>query len=209
MENKSDENLKDISNSSLKKMRKKGIAIFSLCFVILAGFLIFTKNYKIPLPFDANRMSVEPVASVVVEKDGRTSWVELNTAIHNSYVENDCKDVINVLNRNYKGINGISEESVGRTISRDGNEVRVVYYCYTKTLWNSLFVDSDLQEYSEGGRSTGTDMYGEHFQSIAYKPQMIEVYYLPQKNLHELENLSDVEYDNLKEKSDLIFSGMI
>ena len=38
---------------------------------------------------------------------------------------------------------------------------------------------------------------------------MIEVYYLPQKNLHELENLSDVEYDNLKEKSDLIFSGMI
>ena len=178
MENKSDETLKDISNSSLKKMRKKGVAIFSLCFVLLAGFLVFTIIYKIPLPFDENRMSVEPVPSVVVEKDGRTSWVELNTAIHNGYVANDCKDVINVLNRNYKGINGISEESVGRTISRDGNEVRVVYYCYTKPLWNSLFVDSDLQEYSEGGRSTGTDMYGEHYQSIAYKPQMIEVYYL-------------------------------
>ena len=52
-------------------------------------------------------------------------------------------------------------------------------------------------------------MYGKDFQSKDYEPQMIEVYYLRQKNLHKLEELSDEEYDNLREKSDLIFSGMI
>lgn len=170
MRNKSDEFLNVSSNSVFRKLTKKRIVFFSFFFVLLIGFVAFTKTYEIPLPFDANRMSVEFVPSVVVEKNGRRSWKALENAIYNGDVEDDFEEVINVLNRNYRGINGISEESIGRTIVRNGNEVRVVYYCYTKPLWNSLFVDSDLQEYSESGRSTGTDMYGDSYESIAYKP---------------------------------------
>lgn len=197
--------------SFFKKLKaKKYPVLFSVCFVLLAGFFAFTHVYEIPLPFDAYRMSVETIPNaVIVDKHGETSWVELESAKYNGLVSDDYENVIHVLSRNYQGINGISESSVGRTINRDGDDVRVVYYCYSKPLWNSLFADSDLQEYSEGGRSTGTDMYGNNYQRMSYESQPIEVYYLPRRNLHKIDDFSDVEYDHLREECELIWSGVI
>ena len=33
-------------------------------------------------------------------------------------------------------------------------------------------MDSDLQEYSESGSSTGTDMYGENYGGVDYESQI-------------------------------------
>lgn len=192
----------------LKKrlLRRNMMIAISACIVVFAAFFIFAHSYEIPLPFDSYRMSVELIPhAVVTNEDGKTSWEDLK------YVEPDeYNSVINVLTRVSRGINGISEESTGRTINRNGEEVRVVYYCYSKTLWNSLFIDSDLQEYSESGTSTGTDMYGDSFQSVDYEPQRIEVYYFPVRDLYDkMEKLSDEKYDQCKENLMLVWSGVI
>lgn len=203
---KPESNCKSIFNLKIKKY----LILFSVCFVLLAGFFVFANVYEIPLPFDANRMSVETIPyAIIVDKNGETSWVELESAKYNGLVSDNYENIIHVLSRNYQGINGISESSVGRTINRDGDDVRIVYYCYSKSLWNSLFIDSDLQEYSESGRSTGTDMYGNNYQRMGYESQTVEVYYLPRINLYKIDNLSDVEYDDLRKECELIWTGVI
>lgn len=201
-----DKNIDFLKKLKAKMLRRNIIAAAAICIVLLVSFVIFANNYEIPLPFDTYRMSVEFVPhAVVTNEDGKTLWVGLN------YVEPDeYSRVINVLTRISRGINGISEMSYGRTIKREGGEVRVVYYYYSKTLWNSLFVDPDLQEYSESGMSTGTDMYGDWFDSADPAPQMIEVYYLPVKELYDkMESLTDEEYDRLRENRMLVWSGII
>lgn len=87
----------------------------------------------------------------------------------------------------------------------------MVYYCYYKTLWDSWFYDADLSEESESGSVYGTNIYGDGFQNINYKPQMREIYYLPipLRNLYEIENLSDEEFDKLKESAYLIWKGVV
>lgn len=203
--------LSENNTALLKKQKKKvfrrNIMItLSACITILAVFFISACNYDIPLPFDAYRMSVELVPhAIVTNEDGSISWTDPD------YVEPDDYDnVINVLTRVSRGINGISEMSFGKTINRNGKNIRVVYYYYSKTLWNSLFVDPDLQEYSESGMSTGTDLYGDSFQTLNYAPQMVEIYYLPVKGIYDkMEHLSDEEYDQLRENRMLVWSGMI
>lgn len=203
---------KDIHFSHKVKMKltRKKKLIFS-CIAFLVGFVAFANFYVLPLPFDTYRMSVELVPhAVVVDKNGRVSWEELRSAVSRGTVPEDYKHVTNVLVRKYQGINGIGENSVGRTINRNGEDVRVVYYCYTKTLLDSLFLDPDLQEYSEAGTSTGTDLYGDSFETMAHEPQMTEVYYLPLTDLYNsTDELSDAEYDELRGNCDLIWSGTI
>lgn len=189
-----------------KVFRRNIVVTLSACITILAVFFIFAYNYDIPLPFDAYRMSVELVPhAIVTNEDGSISWIDPD------YVETDnYNNIINVLTRVYRGINGISEMSFGKTINRNGKNIRVVYYYYSKTLWNSLFVDPDLQEYSESGMSTGTDLYGDSFETLNHAPQMVEIYYLPVKGIYDkMEHLSDEEYDQLRENRMLVWSGMI
>lgn len=208
-----EENNINFFNDKKYKTSKKSKAIFlSSCItlLLLAGFFTFANFYEIPLPFDSYRMSVELMPSaVVISENGKVSWKELESAKSKGMVSGDYENVINVLYRNYQGINNISESSTGRTINRNGEDVRLVYYCYSKTLWNSLFKDPDLEEYSESGRSTGTDMYGGNYQSLNYEPQMTEVYYLPLRDLYKIDSLSDTEYDSLRADSGLIWRGTI
>lgn len=201
-----EKNIDFLKNLKKRMLRRNIIIAVSTCIMILAGFFIFAYNYEIPLPFDPYRMTVELVPNAVVTtEDGKTLWKGLD------YVEpDDYSSIIDVLTRVYRGINGISEVSDGRTINRNGEAVRVVYYYYSKTLWSSLFVDPDLQEYSESGTSTGTDMYGGNFQCADYKPQMTEVYYLPVKDIYDkMDHLSDEQYDQLRENQMLVWSGII
>lgn len=200
----------------LKKLRarirrKNMIVAICTCIVVLTGFFIFSRNYELPLPFDTYRMSVELFPSVAVtHKDGSISWENLDRAIAKGIEIDEDAHQLNVLQRVYRGINGVMECSTGRVVNRAGQEVRVVYYCYMKTLWDSLFVDPDLQEYSESGTSTGTDMYGDSYESKDYEPhQMIEVYYLPMRNLNKIDTLPDEEYDRLRENCMLVWSGVI
>ncbi len=192
------------------KMLHKNIMVALLtCAIVLCGLIIFAKNYELPLPFDSYRMFVELCPSAVVtNKDGRIMWKKLKPSNAGDAGKKDYGDVIHVVERVYRGISRISESSSGRNVNRNGENVRVVYYCYAKTLWTSLFFDSDLATYSESGSSTGSDIYGDSYQSTDYKPQMIEIYYLPVRNLHKLENFTDEEFDGLKEKGTLVWSGV-
>ena len=204
-------NSEDKDISFFKKVRKKiqeknKIIVILICIIIFLGVCIFAKNYDIPLPFDQNRMSVELFQAAVVQgENGEVKWFDVNSKL----VPEDCKDTIELVRIAYRGINRLSGNSRGRNIERNGEEVRVVYYCYYKTLWDSWFYDADLSEESESGSAYGTTIYGDGFQNINYKPQMREIYYLPIRNLHEIENLSDEEFDRLKESAYLIWKGVV
>lgn len=205
---------KEVNVDFLKKLkarilRKNIIVAVSTLMVVLAVFFIFAKNYEIPLPFDANRMSVELFKAVVVTgEDGTISLEEIDPELFGDMIPEDSSGIIDAVWIAYRGINNISQYSTGRTIKRNGQDVRVVYHCYTKTLWDSLFVDSDLLGYSESGRGYGSDIYGDSYESGNYEPQMKEIYYLPIRNFNRIDNLSDEEFDRLKEKCDLIWSGI-
>ena len=104
-------------------------------------------------------------------------------------------------------INNFTSRS--RTIQRDGKTVRIVYYCYTRTLWNSLFNDDSQALNSLVNEG---DIYEESFGRNAnadYQPIMREIYYLPMRNLDKLNRLSDEEFDAQKEAARLVWSGVI
>lgn len=194
-----------------QKIQKKNIVIVMLaCIMIFLGLCIFAKNYKIPLPFDQNRMSVETFQAAVVQgENGEVRWLDLNSKLYEDDISAGCKDIIDLVRISYQGINRLSGNSRGRNINRNGEEVWVVYYCYYKTLWDSWFYDADLSEESESSSNYGSNIYGDGFQNIDYQPQIREIYYLPIRNIHEIENLSDEEFDKLKESAYLIWKGVV
>ncbi len=204
-----DKNIDFLKRLKEKIIHKNIMVTVLTCTIILCSFIIFAKHYELPLPFDTNRMFVELRPHVVTtNKDGRIVWKSFDPSNDGDDGQNDSGDVINVIEMHYRGISRISESSSGRNINRNGENVRVVYYGYAKTLWTSLFFDSDLADYSESGSSTGSIIYGDNYQSYDYKPQMIEIYYLPIRNLYKLDDLTDEEFDGLKEKSTLVWSGV-
>ncbi|WP_349673786.1 zf-HC2 domain-containing protein [Lacrimispora sp.] len=204
-----DKDIDFLKKLKAKILHKNIMVALLTCTILLCGLIIFAKYYELPLPFDSNRMFVELCPSVVVtNKDGRTMWKKLKPSDAGATGQKDSGDVINVVERVYRGISQITENSSGRDVNRNGEKVRVVYYCYAKTLWTSLFFDYDLAAYSESGSSTGSDIYGDGYESTDYKPQMIEIYYLPVRNLHKLDDLTDEEFDGLKEKGTLVWSGV-
>lgn len=205
-----DTNIEFLKKLKKRMLRRNVMVAVSTCIIILIGFCIFARNYDIPLPFDANRMSVEQFkAAVITGEDGRIVLEDIDPDILGNIIPYNDSHVIDAVRLSYHGINNIGSWSQGRTINRDGREVRVVYYCYTKSLWNSLFIDSDLLGYSESGSEYGSSIYEDTFDSTVYEPQMKEIYYLQIRNPEKFEALSDEEFDRLREKGDLIWSGVI
>lgn len=99
--------------------------------------------------------------------------------------------------------------SNGRTIRRNGKDVRVIYYCYTWTLWNSLFPD---QNSFMGAQISEGEIYEEYFSRNAnaeYQPLEREVYYLPMGNMDRLDNLTDEAFDAQRAQAQLVWSGVI
>ena len=187
----------------------KKAVIAALFFIdVLAGFLIFAWNYEVPLPFDDYRMSVEVhPAAIVTDEEGGISWKLIGTDTDG--IPENYDKMINVVIIAHRGMLRITQSMVGRDISRDEEDVRVVYYCHCKTLWNSLFFDGDLVDYSEIGWATGSPIYGENYLSPDYEPKMIEIYYLPIRNLYQLQKLPEDKFDSLREKATLVWSGTV
>lgn len=203
-----------------KILRKNVIVALFTCIFVLGSLIVFARTYEIPIPFDRYRMTAELIPSaVVINEDGSSAWWDLNdieppedteiTLGSGTVIPKDYEYVMDVLHIAYQGFSNISDQSIGRNINRNGEDVRVVYYRYTKTPWVSLFFDYDLTDFGESGQSTGTNIYGDSFQSADYEPQMIEIYYLPVKDLLRLYDLSDEDYDAQRENGALIWSGVI
>ncbi len=115
--------------------------------------------------------------------------------------------VLNLSEEQRKAMKINNFTSNGRTIRRNDKDVRVVYYCYTRKLWNSLFGSSFIS-----GFVTEGDIFEESSSRNAnedYQPIEREIYYLPTGNMDRLDGLSDEEFDAQKENAELVWSGVI
>ena len=180
------------------------VAVITLAIVLIC-LIIFARSYEIPIPFDPNRISVDLIPmAVVYNDDGTASWWDherFNSADEYEYVRES-------LHISWVGFSNISMNSIGRDIIRDWEHVRVVFFRFTKTPWVSLFFDYDLTEWQASGRTTGTSIYGDRFQTIAQEPQRIEIYYVPVRNLLRLLRLSDDDFDAYRLNGMLVWSGL-
>ena len=206
----------------LKKLKAKmfrrniNVAV-STCIIVLGGLIIFAMNYQIPIPFDPNRMSVELIPeAVVINEDGSVRWWDLDIiyppeGLHftsEDDVPTQYEYIRDTLYISWHGFSRITTNVIGREINRDGENIRVVFNIHTKTPWVSLFFDYDLTDWQQSGRTTGTQVYGDRFQTSGKEPQRIEIYYLPIRNFGRLHNLSDEDFDAMRFDGFLLWSGM-
>lgn len=217
------EKMQDTDNNEVKKHKgllgKIVLSVAFVCIAVMIGFYIFAKNFDVVLPFDEEHMYAEKFqAAVVTTQNGQNLWMDVDSLdLYKNDSQEDSEDKIiipedyetlELVRICYGGLNYISSpRPIGRTVKRNGEEVWVVYYCYTKTLWDSLVDREEKEEYSEG--LSRYDIYGEDYAAPDYEPKMREIYYLPEKNLLTLEELSDEEFDALRGGAVLVWSGVI
>lgn len=196
----------------LKKMkariRERHIAVIVFICVIVIALTAFVYNYKIPVVFDPQIMMTEIYKAAPVTKNGLTQWIDLD-ALKFEQTKKVLEDDSRVIDR----IRLILTEEIvcdeiqtnTRTIDRNGESVRVTYYCYTKRLWNLLFGDSRRTRkiIAEG------DLYGDSNNSLNFAGKKREIYYLPKGNIDQLNRLSDQEFDAQKEHSTQVWSGVL
>ncbi len=162
--------------------------------------------------FDENRMLLMPVQAVLTTDDYDDS-ITLSDLDHADFetskaVISGNYDTLDLLQFTYRGINHAGFTSCSRTISRNGEKIRVVFFCYYKTLWD-IVLHGDLAGYSESGSAFG-DVYEDSMQKDhTYIPGMKEIYYLPIRNLHKISDFSGEEFDALRDKAELIWKGII
>lgn len=194
--------------------RKYVIVALSTC-AILIGTTVFLKRYEIPVSYAPDCMTTELYKIAYVPNSrGLREWVYVGPADGAGPEDtDDCQTMEQVrfvlnLSKEQQRVLKINDfTSNGRTIRRNGKTVRVVYYCYTRTLWNSLL---------EGGFIGSTVREGEVFEenfyrnpNADYQPLEREIYYLPMGNMDRLDRLSDEEFDAKREEAELVWSGVI
>lgn len=195
---------REAQNDTIKTafLHNKVIAAISICILVLGGLFIFAKSYHIPLPFDPNDMSVNIYKAAVITDKGGYSYLKSLDRLGDMIPE-DSGNVIDAVELVYQGINNMSGDVIDRTVSRDGENVKVYYYRYSESLWDVLFADPSLKT---GGLYMTINANG--FNRADFEPQMREIYYLPVKDLNKLEKFPDGEFDGLREQGTLILSGI-
>lgn len=197
-----------------KKIRHRIMAAAVSACIILTGMILFTKMYNIPLPFDSNRMFIEQVQGVFgIAEDGSVFMRvldDLSFEQTRDFLEGKYEQ-IELIQLAYRRINGVHSATRSRIINRNGEDVKVVYYCYYKTLWDSIF-HGDFCTYRES--SSYIDLtYDRNLDPTAgYQPIKQEIYYLPSRKLFDpdtFDKMSDEEFDGLKEQAELIWSGVV
>lgn len=190
------------------RMRKGYAAAIVLTCAVLIGFMAFLCNYKSPVPFDPEIMKTERFKAAPVTENGFTQWINLD---HLDFEQ--TKKVLKAPSEVTERLQLILTKEIicdgvqtcTRTIDRNGTPVRVTYYCYTNTLWNSLFGGSFRSKMI----TTEGDLYEDNPYDSDYQRQQREIYYLPKGNIKELERLSDEKFDALKEHATQVWSGIL
>lgn len=204
--------------------RNRIIAAASAC-VLLLCLVIFARTYGFPLPFDRNRMVAEPMQGVVISEED--SFGEKGALRLYDLDSLDLETTRRVLEGEYgivesvklsiRGINDVQLSSRSRVVERDGEKIKVLYFCCYKTLWGSIF-QGDFAPYRESLSVYGLTQDaliqdrgaqdGKEEKISGYEPMPTEVYYLPIRNLSEkLESLSDEAYDAMRQEGTLVWSG--
>lgn len=186
-----------------RRLWERYAAIALLTAALFTGLLLFTKNYRTPLPYDPGCMTTEIYqAAPVVQRFGITHWKDVGSLTHTQAAEQSLTGTISLVRLVVtKPAQWDDLSSCGRTIQRGDQTVRVVYHCYTRTLWDRLF-PARLDRMT----STG-DIYGQRLWTAEYTPIWTEIYYLP-TDYRRMEQLSDAAFDALKEDAVLIWEGM-
>lgn len=186
-----------------------------VCYAFLIGaFLVcvtsFLKDFAIPVAYNPEKMTVEVFQTSEYHPTQRSGAETSCSASAEAVVgeESDLAEEIRLVLKECVRSDGLT--SRGRTIERDGEKVRVVYYCYTRSLWNSLFYPGE-NGFVNSSVSTGAIYEAEFFRDPVenYEPRMREIYYLPMGNMNRLSLLSDEEFEALKEDAVLVWSGKI
>lgn len=194
-----------LKNLKIMIRQRYAFGAFLICAfsIIVSGFL---KSWALPVPYDPERMTVE-VFQTSEYRPGRQSGTEPAQSGTAEAVagEDDSVDEIQLVLK--ECVRSDDFTSVGRTIERDGEKVRVVYYCYTRSLWNSLFYPGG-DRFVDSSVSTGAVYEANPFRE-AYQPRLREIYYLPMGNMDWLRWISDEEYEARKADAVLVWSGVI
>ncbi len=207
--NQEDEAIIESKNNSIecrtRKSKWKKWGLISAIILIIAA-IGFALVYEIPLPYSP-RVYVKPVDAVLLEKGKDVYWKELQDAIKDGDVPADYKDTYTQLRVGFKDLTGISSEQDSRTIKRDGKKIKIIYFSFSKTIFASLFRDSDFTDSITSGYSFARES-GEKFNRTP-ENLMTEVYYIKRTNLHKLDKLSDEEYDKLHENLEPVWCGKV
>lgn len=202
----------------LKKLKvmirqRYAFGAFVICAVLILT-VDFLKSYALPISYDPEKMTVELFQNAYTPNDyGLMQWnnvdaLETETAEAAERGDYDTVDEIRLVLR--ECVRSDDLMSRGRTIQRDGETVRVVYYCYTRSLWNSLFHPGEngfVNSSINTGEIYETKLFRQPLED--YEPQMREIYYLPLGNMNRIGLLSDEEFDALREDAVLVWSGKI
>jgi len=199
-----DSNINFVKKLKAAILRRNAAAAFTACLVILIGLLAYGFLYQIPLPYDSYRMKAEIVKmGYTTLENGDRAW----TFFDGDELGNADTAWDRLTLADY-ALSRVTRHVYGRDINRNGEMVRVVYYCYTKTPINSLLYDYDRAEDRVSGRMISTDIYGEAYDREDYKPKMIEVYYLPM-SFNKIQNLSNEDFDAIRTNSIPVWKGEI
>ncbi|MDE7318857.1 MAG: zf-HC2 domain-containing protein [Lachnospiraceae bacterium] len=186
---------------------------FLIC-ALLSGVVGFLKSCDLPVSYDPEKMTVELFQNVCTPNEyGLMQWVGVDT-LDSGTAEAAARgdyDTIDEIRLVLKGcVRSDDFTSRGRTIQRDGETVRVVYYCYTRSLWNSLFhpgEDGFVNSSIHQGAIYERNLFRESLEN--YEPRMREIYYLPMGNMNRMGQLSDEAFDAQRENAVLVWSGKI
>ncbi len=196
----------------LKKMRasiKRNLAVVILCTgLALSGLGYIARHCEVPVPFHSEYMLTESyLAAATTDELGFVGWKDVDGLDSQKLKEvvSEGQPTIELMGLTLRGPVYADDCHIsGRDIQRDGQTVKVVYYCYTETLWNRLF------RHNPGGECwmRVTDgVYGNGLYGAKHTPQKQEFYYLPVGNMRRLDSLSDTEFEALKEKATLVWEG--
>lgn len=204
-----------------RHVRRKGLMItLSICVAAII-FLLVAVHVEIPLNYDDNRMKLEKVKSAVVpvEKlnmeglgDGYIVYPvdSLPFELKKEMAEGSDTSLkpLELLHFTYQGLNEATFECVSRSVKRDGQTVRLVFFCYSKTLWNMIRY-GELSGISESGSGYG-DMYDDSIlDDGTYTPEYTEIYYLKKTDLSKFRDFSDGDFIKETTQASLIWSGNI
>lgn len=193
--------------------RRYVFGAFLICAAVI-GVVSCLKAYDLPVPYDPERMTIGLFARAYTPNDyGLMVWSDVEnldpqTAEAAAGGAYDTVDELRFVLQECVRSDDIT--SRGRTIRRDGETVRVVYYCYTRSLWNSLF-HPGVNGYVDSSVYRGA-IYEKNFfrESLEkYEPMLREIYYLPMGNMNRLTGLTDEDFDALSEDAVLVWSGVI
>lgn len=190
-------------------LRKNVIAAITSCVLIIAcmgGLFAVLFRYETEVQYDAERTKVEIARTGILEMINEDGWTGERWRVLGEDEPEEgeiARDELTIATYN---IPYYQKYVQGRNITRDGKQIRVVYYCYTQTPFIRLLYRNSLFDYNSTGNYFGYDLQGNDFE-----PKMIEVYYLPDlyKLERSIEGFTDEKYDAERERGTLVWSGVI